>query len=66
MLNAFRRQRTDHLRLRLTLLELLLVLNAFRRQRTDHFPIVILHDGAIVCSTPFGVRGRITSGSVGF
>ena len=36
------------------------MLNAFRRQRTDHTVEDIPADLSSECSTPFGVRGRIT------
>ena len=60
VLNAFRHQRTDHLDLASGPKLLIGVLNAFRHQRTDHQWTQGLSRSSTVCSTPFGINGRIT------
>ena len=60
VLNAFRRQRTDHDGIDRKGERGQRVLNAFRRQRTDHDLPQGIVSRESRCSTPFGVRGRIT------
>ncbi len=60
VLNAFRHQRKDHLRLVEQCHTSIPVLNAFRHQRKDHKRFVLLDPKSEQCSTPFGIRGRIT------
>ncbi len=60
VLNAFRHQRKDHRQDRAGRDVYEDVLNAFRHQRKDHVIGNALTSSGQVCSTPFGIRGRIT------
>ena len=60
VLNAFRHQRKDHLDGVHRCLNPELVLNAFRHQRKDHITIDEASALLGMCSTPFGINGRIT------
>ena len=57
VLNALRRQRFWHSALEENSLEMDKVLNALRRQRFWHIPPTRPASLAIMCLTPYGVRG---------
>ena len=61
VLNAFRHQRMDHERFQVGQFGNGFVLNAFRHQRMDHIRCRVSGGMSILCSTPFGINGWITS-----
>src|ERR1043165_472953 len=60
VLNAFRHHRKTHNKYQGRYVRQKVVLNAFRHHRKTHGPSLRLHDRECVCSTPFGIIGRLT------
>ena len=60
VLNAFRHQRTIHLKFSPLFHDLDAVLNAFRHQRTIHGCLEAVGTAVVKCSTPFGINERFT------
>ena len=63
VLNAFRHQRKNHEHRGVSVaIDAIAVLNAFRHQRKNHSIVDVgVGNAPWLCSTPFGIRGRITS-----
>ncbi len=60
VLNAFRHHRKDHVCISGSTFAVDTVLNAFRHHRKDHDGRILAQPWDCLCSTPFGITGRIT------
>ena len=63
VLNAFRHQRSNHPKDHREAKPEVIVLNAFRHQRSNHRAFWTLSTVSPRCSTPFGIKDRITADS---